>query len=255
MIPIALVSTCAITLFLVTLCFQLSNHFDVQVRACRFFLDHNDKKSALTLARSCVEQQPLNPLGWQLQSFCRSDDDELAASDLDRAIELSPTAEARLSRSWYYFKSGDMASAEALLKSVIADDKADTHQKGFAINGLAWQAALKSQAETALDMANDAVSLLPTYSYAYGTRGYTRAVNGDLKSALADFSTAISLDERNAAVLFMRADVFRSLGKVELADSDVKRALNIAPSRSKAFDGAKLMPVTSFVMKKSRVTE
>lgn len=71
-IPIALVSTCAITLFLVTLCFQLSNHFDVQVRACRFFLDHNDKKSALTLARSCVEQQPLNPLGWQLQSFCRT---------------------------------------------------------------------------------------------------------------------------------------------------------------------------------------
>ena len=80
----------------------------------------------------------------------------------------------------------------------------------------------------------EVVRLDPRFGPAYSRRGQLRTARGDLGSAVADFNTALELDETAAEAWWWRADAHAVAGRVADAVGDYERALALRPDLTRA---------------------
>ena len=117
---------------------------------------------------------------------------DLALTDLDRAVALSPAdANARYNRAITFERKGDFDSA-------ITD-------------------------------LNDALRLQPNHAFANYERGFVRLKQKDYDLAIEDFNEAIRLKSDNAKAWRDRAQAYRAKGELAKADADQQKAILLDP--------------------------
>ncbi len=149
-----------------------------------------DASKAAAHFTALLDANPQDAAAWAARGKLRfvSGDKSQAIADFDRAIELSPTAEALTLRGFAWKRSGDPQKAMADL--------------------------------------NRAIELDPTFALAWRVRGATWAAEGDYVKAKAHYTESIRLDPDNPESLHHRAvllsccmiDEIRD-GKQALADA------------------------------------
>jgi Flp pilus assembly protein TadD len=72
----------------------------------------------------------------------------------------------------------------------------------------------------ALDDANMAIRLTPTYSFGYRSRGIVNDAMGRYDIAIADYTKAISIKPRNAGLLIDQGKVLAKVGRDHEANSN-----------------------------------
>ncbi len=102
-------------------------------------------------------------------------------------------------------------------------------------NALAWSNLSSTQLqneslEIALESVSKAIKLFPTLSTAYFNRALIYKELGDLDAALADYSSAIAIEDfYPLSALFNRALTFKKLGKLTAAINDLDYLIQLAP--------------------------
>lgn len=135
------------------------------------------------------------------------DDLDGAMADYTKAIELYPK------KIKYYTERSGTSDNEVLV--TIEDVKASFERV---------KASLK------------AISLIHNHSRAYSDRGSVRRVRDDLKGALADYTSAIEIDPRNAEAHYYSGKVRSKLKDYDGAIADFTKAIEIAPKVDLAFN-------------------
>jgi tetratricopeptide (TPR) repeat protein/V8-like Glu-specific endopeptidase len=89
----------------------------------------------------------------------------------------------------------------------------------------------------ALTDYNQAISLNPTYVFAYNNRGNLKHEKlNDFQGALADFDRAISLNPNNAETYYNRGSLKKKLNDFQGALADFDRAISLNPKLDEAYN-------------------
>lgn len=81
-----------------------------------------------------------------------------------------------------------------------------------------------------------ALDMQPAYATAFAKRGYAYAALGDSGRALADFESALALDETLVPAYVNRATLYTRLGNFGLAINDLTLAISLDPNNVAALD-------------------
>lgn len=158
-----------------------------------------DFSGAIRLATEVIEECPFDAEALALRgtAYRRAGEYLLAIADLDQAIELQPNlAVAYTQRAWAF-----------------------------------QQANLDLPRESVLEDLTTAIELEPTESLPHVLRGNELAELGDLESAIADYDQAIRVNPQSYSAWGGRATAKVTLGLIEEAKEDLRRALSLNPPR------------------------
>jgi tetratricopeptide (TPR) repeat protein len=98
--------------------------------------------------------------------------------------------------------------------------------------------------EGAMRDYNAAITLGPTTSAMYASRGHAYYRMQRFGDALRDYGEAIQLDPANATALINRGDTYSDVGKYGEAAKDYRAAVKIAPKSGRAFQAAAWLMAT-----------
>ena len=87
----------------------------------------------------------------------------------------------------------------------------------------------------ALDDANTAIRLAPTYSFGYRSRGNVNDAMGRYDFAIADYTKAISIEPRDASLLIDQGKILAKMGRDREAIANFSHALDIDDKAVAAF--------------------
>lgn len=235
---------------------QVFASHSLQHQSVEFFLNEKPEL-ALQYAERAVATDPLCDYAQGQKAQCLIAlgrfPEALIASEAACTLDKDKSIESRELKSDVLARLGRFEEADEIYAQILDDERINVDQKTNALNNLAWSNALHGRENVAIDQINKAIVLAPSMKCLYGVRGLARAQQGDLLSAVADQSTAISLAEKQAPCTaatnyFMRSDAYRSMGQLVAADQDLKKALELGGSREKVFRSKFLMPPTKFKM-------
>ena len=152
---------------------------------------------------------------------------EEALADLDRAIELDPTAAwAIISRGRTYREMERYEEALANFNRLIELDPSDA--EAIAERGQTYR-EMKRYQEALADL-DRAIELDPTYAWAIAERGQIYREMERYEEALADFSRLIELDPSDAEAIAERGETYRLMERYEEALADFSRATELDPT-------------------------
>jgi serine/threonine protein kinase len=185
-------------------------------------------KTPISDASKDLGDRPENAYAYLERGKTRSlaDNYQDALSDLNRAIELQPTAEAYTERGQVKDKlkdkQGALADFEEALK--LKSDFAEAYYQRASIY------SEKGNNQQALADLDKAIGLQSDHLFARIDRGNLRAKMGNKTQALQDFNEAIQLDARSSYAFMSRAGFFASANERQKAIADYDRAIVLDPS-------------------------
>lgn len=167
---------------------------------------------------------------------------DAAIADLTQAIALNPKYLITYgNRAEAYLRKKDlkMALADyAAERDLIADPKGA--EATYRVH-LCWaRGALNVDLEAALGDCDSAVRLEPS-AYSYRMRALVRMRMGNLKDARADIEKALTLESKNASVLYLRGILNAREGKTKAANDDIAAAKKMFPMVEKEYSAIGLM--------------
>jgi tetratricopeptide (TPR) repeat protein/S1-C subfamily serine protease len=180
-------------------------------------------------------QNPESAEDFYVRGLIRSgnQDQEDAARDFDRAIELDPEfTKAYYQRAIIQFDQGEAEAAIADFEQVIRLDPEDMF--GYYGRGTA-QAKLGKFEEAIRDLSR-AIELDPSFANAYRNRSAARYQLSDSDGALQDSNRAIELDPNNDLAYNNRGAIFLELGDNENGLKDLNRAIELDPNNDLAYN-------------------
>ena len=149
---------------------------------------------------------------------------DLALKDVDAALEntRSPTAYQQYLRGIILQDRGnDEAALEAFSKAIEIDPN---YSFAYGSRSLIYKNLKKY--DLALQDINAAVEYSPSpTAYYYRIRGDIWEKSGEKEAALIDYTKAIELDPNYSSAYLYRADLYRNMGKYDLALSDINAAI------------------------------
>ena len=195
---------------------------------------------------------------------------DLAISDVDKTLELSPNlpnptlAEVYYTKGTLYQEKGDYEKAlDFLNRAVLLDfrraeffnNRANTYRflKNYdkALADFDRSLQIKEYALTyynrgalhdekgdndgAISDYSRAIELSPTYAEAFNNRGLSFQKKGSFDLALQDFAKAISINQKDGVYYFNRANIYSKKSNYSLAVEDYTRAVVIFPFWAEAF--------------------
>lgn len=180
-------------------------------------------------------QNPESAEDFYVRGLIRSgnQDQEDAARDFDRAIELDPEfTKAYYQRAIIQFDQGETEAAITDFNQVIRLDPEDV--LGYYVRGTA-QAKLGKSEEAIRDLSR-AIELDPSFANAYRNRSAARYQLSDSDGALQDSNRAIELDPNNAMAYNNRGAILLELGDNENGLKDLNRAIELDPNNDLAYN-------------------
>ena len=93
-----------------------------------------------------------------------------------------------------------------------------------------WAEHLDGDLTTAVADYTEAIRLRPGYALALNNRGFARQMQGDLRGAIADYTGAILSDPRYAEAVYNRGTAQHARGDLQAALADYTQALTIDPT-------------------------
>ncbi len=149
-----------------------------------------------------------------------------ALADLNRSIDLKPTAEAYIERGQardrLKDKQGALTDFDEAIK--LAPESAEAYYQRASIN------KDNNNDRSALADLDKAISLQSNHLLARIERGNLRAKMGDKTQAMQDFNAAIEIDARSSYAYMSRAGLFASANEKVKAIADYNRAIVLDPS-------------------------
>jgi tetratricopeptide (TPR) repeat protein len=147
-----------------------------------------------------------------------------ALKDLNEALRLDPQ------NGDFYYKRGQIharqdrndLAIEDLINAVSLISSEFGRSVAYA--GRASIYHKQGDLDSAIDDYSKAIRLAPDFAYHYDNRGEIYFEKGDYERAVADYSEAIHRDGKNQYFYKDRAEAYRKMGRDQLAESDEARA-------------------------------
>lgn len=142
-------------------------------------------------------------------------------------IDASAAIYSRIAQC--YSETGDYVEALKNIDQSLNMDSTDLeymtyrasilYEKGDVWSAIAeWDKVLKQQ---------------PEYGFGYYRRGWYKELAGDMDGAIEDLSMSIVLDPEDSYSYVTRGDIYKKQGKMELAEADFKKVIEIENSPDK----------------------
>ena len=164
-------------------------------------------------------------------SYTRTNQLDLAAADLKRAIELDPrNSRAYAARGVLQGARGDNTRALADFNTALQFDP----NYGYALAQRATVNVRLGNLDAAKPDLERALVLNPSEATAYSTRGRVNRLQNQLDAALEDFSKAIALDVRWTYPLIQRGETWQLKGDYARAIADFDAVLVLQPGNAEA---------------------
>ena len=159
------------------------------------------------------------------QDHLRHGDLSLAEDILEELVQQDPNdVSAGLQLALVMMQQGRLDEAEVLLREV----KAKAPESGLVIGSQIQLEVLRGNAEEAIRICDEVIEKSGTAA-SYVLRARTHAALQANDKAMADFGRAIEIDPNAAGLWLVRAGFLESLGRIDEAIEDVRKAMALAP--------------------------
>ena len=154
-----------------------------------------------------------------------------AMADLDKAIAIDPNfPESRFHRGIAFVHSGDMNRAIAEWTKTI--ELHPGHAMAYSHRAIGYTGL--EEFEKASNDCERAIQLAPRLYHAYYSRAYLSWKKKEMRQALEDFTTAVRLNPMDRFSYLGRGNVYKEVGKHDLAIVDFRQYLKLWPNAPEA---------------------
>lgn len=190
-------------------------------------LDQGDPFGALPLLDEAIAFEPDNAEQYTERGRAHylTGNYEEALADVERSLELAPSARAYNLRGVLQEEQGNTEQAFADYERAIALDS--TFHFAYYNRGLLY--TNQGEHELAIADFDAAIEANPNYADAYNERGAAHYRLGNYEDALESYSTAIYLTPNNVRFYTNRGDAYGQLAEYDLALADYESARTIDP--------------------------
>lgn len=166
----------------------------------RIYAIDNKSDEAMQQLDKAIELEPRLPTAYLLRArlFSQKGDADKAMSDADEALRLAPEdPQARQLRAMLLAGSGKIGDAIGDLRQLVQSDPKNLELQ----MQLALFYAADKQRQKAIDAFSEVLKQDPDNQMAFRHRGDALLGMGKLKEAIADYESALKLDENDSGVL------------------------------------------------------
>ena len=190
-------------------------------------------KNSETLWTQAIERYPDSYWVYLCRGTHRLDHEDLsgAFADLNKSIDLNPTADALYERGRMYEVLGNRQLAFNNYSSAI--DLDINYSRAYLNRGILF--AQDAEFDKALEDLDKAVEIDKNYALAHFNRGLVHKLRGNGQEALRAFSTAIELEPSNTLFLRNRGVLNDVLKNYDAAIMDFGNAILLEPNSSESY--------------------
>jgi lipoprotein NlpI len=225
------------TVLLLAGCTANTSELRVQMDACNSAVSPDAAMTACSrvLEHKALPQDARSHIHWlRARAAMTKQDMASAVADLDESIRLDDTqAVSFATRGIARGTMGDMASAITDFTRAIelGNDEAATR------NGRCWaRAVLGQELDLARQGCEAAVRMEPEDGNNHNSLGFVHFRNGDTASAIAAYTTSLSLDPKGASSYYMRGRA-KALANDATAQADIDQGLGLEPGVADRYAG------------------
>ncbi len=190
-------------------------------------------KDSETLWTQAIENYPESDWAYLSRGTYRVDHGnyDKALSDLNKSIQLNPTADAHYERGRLQEKLDKVTLAFADYTSAIKLDS--NYAMAYVNRGVLMSTG--NDLRLPINDFNQAIRIKPDYALAHFNLGLMHKLSGNLEKALQHMSDAILLEPKNERFLIYRGVVYADLTEYSKAILDFEQVMNIAPQSGEPY--------------------